>query len=64
MSEKKIQCMLDEIREIAACHSGERVKVEILNRNNVNYIQITISNKTSLNIEFHRTTILGSSSMD
>lgn len=63
MSEKKIQCMLDEIREIASWHSGERVKVEILNRNNLNYIQITISNKTSLNIEFHRTTLLEPSSI-
>lgn len=63
MSEKKIQYMIDEIREIASLHSGEKAHVEILKQNDVNYIQITISNKTSLDIEFHQTVLLDPSSV-
>lgn len=64
MSERKIQYMLDEIREISSRHSGENAHVEILKRNDANYIQITISNRTFLDIEFHRTALLDAKSID
>ncbi len=64
MSERKIQYMLDEIREVASRHSGENAHVAILKRNDANYIQITISNRTFLDIEFHRTALPDAKSID
>lgn len=54
IKEYTVQQMIDELTEVASRHSGEAAQVKILDRNDTNYIQVSIPNKTSLDIEFHQ----------
>lgn len=59
INEYTIQQMIDELTEVACRLSGEQAHVKVLSRNDANYIQITIPNKTLLDIEFHQLNVPG-----